>query len=383
MRHIALILPSIALLALLGALGGCTETPTKLAAPVEPSPLDKRSCPAVAITYADPVTIDKPWSGGIKDFCVVATGTDYHLFHITDPATSWTTRAGELTFGHASAGDLSDWSTHERIDLRTGPVGWSPSFTWAPHIIRNDVDGLWYMFYTGVKWDHGTPLSSAEQRVGLAVSADLFTWKRYNEHGEDGLILEGPPHDEYFWSAYDTDEVDLPWEYDCRDPFVFDRGSDHIAQRYVMLNSVRLAPYAQYMAIAYATSDDLVHWQWQNILPVTVGVKAESASLVAYAGQHYLFWTDRDDAPSVRVACSISGVFGEYVPFNAGEALFGLANETVVEAGRTLYLAFDDYYVLHIKQDLMLPEVPSPTAPVRVVDFTECDLDELRPDRDP
>ena len=100
------------------------------------------------------------------------------------------------------------------------------------------------MFYTGVKWEHGAPLSAAQQRVGLAISSDLETWHRYDENGEDGLILDGPPSSQFWWSAYDIEAYDVPWEYDCRDPFVFDRGPEHSPLRYVMLNSVRIAPWA-------------------------------------------------------------------------------------------------------------------------------------------
>ena len=56
-----------------------------------------------------------------------------------------------------------------------------------------------------------------------------------------------------------------------------------------------------------------------------------------------------------------------------GSPMTILQKETVVEDERTLYLAFDDAFALHIKQDLLLPQVPVPGARVRVVDFTRCD----------
>jgi hypothetical protein len=233
------------------------------------------------------------------------------------------------------------------------------------------------MFYTGVKWEEGAPPSAAQQRVGLAVSADLQNWKRWNAGGEDGLILDGPQHAEHPWSAYGIPELELDWEYDCRDPHVFDRGSDHAVERYVMLNSVRLAPYAQVMAIAYATSDDLVHWRWQHLFPVTIGEKAESAALLEHEGDFYLFWTASDHAPGVRVASSTSGIFGEYVRINDWRPLFGLASETLVEADRILYLAFDDTYTLHVKRDLLLPASPTPRSRVRITEFTACDDEAL------
>ena len=377
MQRATIILVPALLITLGGMVGGCEKGADTIGSPAGGILLDKHPCQAIAVTYSDPATIDTSWSGGIKDFGFVRAKGIYHLLHITDPATSWTTRHGERAFGHATSVDLVNWNTHRRINLLTDAAGWSPSFTWAPHVIYNRADGLYYMFYTGVKWADGAPLSYAEQRVGLARSSDLFTWERYDEDGEDGLILDGPDHEELPWSAYGTDGVDLPWEYDCRDPFVFDRGEDHGSMRYLMLNSVRLAPDAQLMAIAYAISGDLVHWHWLYYFPVTAGEMSESPNLLEHNGVFYLFWTDRYDGPAVRVACSTSGIFGDYELINAGDRLFGSANETLAEVGRTLYLAFDNAFVLHIKRDLLLPEVPAPEARVRVTDFTQCDSEYL------
>ncbi|MEZ4388267.1 MAG: hypothetical protein R3D98_11970 [Candidatus Krumholzibacteriia bacterium] len=366
-------------LALAVVMCGCERGATDTTGPDIPPLTDKRPCPIVHLTYADPNTIDPAWSGGIKDFSFIWTGESYHLFHITDPATGWTSRNGELSIGHASTPGLGEWTTHPCIDLLTDAAGWSPSFTWAPHVIKNDADGLYYMFYTGVKWATGAPIDAAEQRIGLARSSDLMTWTPYDVNGEDGLILDGPDHEEFPWSAFDTDGVSLPWEYDCRDPFIFDRGSSVTTDRYVMLASIRLAPDATSMAIAYATSDDLVSWQWQNYFPVTVGWKAESANLVERNGVFYLFWTKRGDADAVKVAFSTTGIFGSYAMTNGGDWLFGIANETLVEPQRTLYLAFDDAFFLHIKADIVFPATPTYSSPVEITEVTGCSSDFPRP----
>jgi len=375
MRRSCLAAVASALIASL--LAGCDRDPAGVTAP---HPFSKRICHDIAVTYSDPNTIDASWSGGIKDFCVIRTDEGYHVFHITDPQTGWTSRQGELTFGHASSPDLRNWTTHSRIDLRTGSTGWSPSFTWAPHVIRNSADGLFYMFYTGVDWPAGAPPSQAVQKVGLARSSDLREWKRYDEEGEDGLILAGPNHENFPWSAYDTDDLELAWEYDCRDPFVFDRGAEYGLLRYVMLNSIRLhpdlaPPWASYMAIAFATSRDLIHWQWRGYFPVTADWVAESASIVQVGAVFYLFWTNRAPGPAVRVAYSTTGIFGDYVLANDGGWLFGAGNETLVEPAQLRYLAFDAAYVLHVKKNILLPEVPSPTVEIEIEEFMACDAD--------
>jgi hypothetical protein len=359
------------------ALSACSDDAAVApAGAVPPAPdADKLPCRPIAVTYEDPRTVDPDWSGGIKDFTLVESKSVYHLFHITDPATAWTSRDGELTLGHATSADLGDWQTQHRIDLRTAPGGWSPTFTWAPHVIRNEKDGRWYMFYTGVSWPEDAPIHEARQRVGLAVSDDLFHWERYDGDGRDGLILDGPDHEQLPWSAYDMDHTDAPWEYDCRDPYVYDRGPGHGDLRYVMLNSVRLAPDAQLMAIALAASGDLLHWEWLYYLPVTVGESAESANLLEHDGNFYLFWTVSYHSPGVKVACSTTGIFGDYQLVNGGYQLFGLGNETFTEGGVTRYLAFDDAYTLHIKRRLALPDAPDPAARLELLDFTACSED--------
>lgn len=360
--------------ALLAALCGCEVGDTTTAPPsASRHEADKRPCPAVAVTYRDPLTSDPEWSGGIKDFSLITADGVHHLFHITDPGRSWLSREGELNFGHATSTNLAGWTTHPRIELRTGEAGWSPSFVWAPHVIQGPDDGRYYMFYTGVRWDEGAPPHDVQQRIGLATSTDLVTWQRYDAQGQDGLILDGPDHEQHPWCAFDTDGLDLPWEYDCRDPFVFDRGPEHERHRYLLLASVRLAPDASQMAIAYAVSSDLVSWQWRDYFPVTVGGQAESANLVAHGDHHYLFWTARGDADAVKVACSTAGVFGPYFATNDDGWLFGIANETHALTDQTLYLAFDDAYVLHLKRDLVLPDAPNGPSRVVIDEFTACD----------
>lgn len=73
------------------------------------------------------------------------------------------------------------------------------------------------------------------------------------------------------------------------------------------------------------------------------------------------------------MACSTSGPFGPYFLTNGADWLFGIANETHATPDQTLYLAFDDAYVLHVKRGLVLPELPTESSPVFIDNFTSCD----------
>ena len=54
------------------------------------------------------------------------------------------------------------------------PGHWDNAKVWAPDI--KEVDGVYYMFYTGVTNQPGA--YAAYQRIGLATSTDLMTWNR-------------------------------------------------------------------------------------------------------------------------------------------------------------------------------------------------------------
>ncbi len=334
---------------------------------------EKRSpCPIATVTYSDPGTFDEPWypgSGGIKDFSLIKVGNTIHLFHITDPGRSWQ-HGGERLFGHATSQNLRSWTTLSRIDsLYTNPElpnSWSESGVWAPHVVEHN--GEYFMFYTGVEFPAATPNSNHFQRIGLAKSTDLNYWERYNFSGENGLILDGPDPIDHPWSEYYSGQG----MHDLRDPFVFDNGSE-----YVMFVSTKANDENGNTAlvIAYATSSNLVDWEWgdhwiRGTWPPP-RQKAESPNLVKYGDNYFLMWTFKSNAMpngAVKIAYS-TNIFGPYTLINNSSPLFGLANETMALEDQTVYAAFDDYYILHFKRDLVLPTIPSSNSTVYIKEF--------------
>jgi hypothetical protein len=124
----------------------------------------------------------------VKDFCLHEVAGEWHLYHIAGtPGVSCGLPGNEVFFGHATTRDFMHWETHEAcffIDVR----GWDHGHVFAPHVITHA--GRHWMFYTGVATDN-------TQRIGLAVSDDLFRWERV---GERPIIRP----EEYGWAFCPT-----------------------------------------------------------------------------------------------------------------------------------------------------------------------------------
>jgi hypothetical protein len=123
----------------------------------------------VRAAYMVPGTPVRP-----KDFAIVkdASGT-FHVFYILNTAGLQNT-ANEVELGHATSPDLYHWTQQPRI-LHTVDWSWDNSHIWAPSIVY--CDSLWWMFFTGTT---RLPYQYEDtQRMGLAVSSDLYDWSRF------------------------------------------------------------------------------------------------------------------------------------------------------------------------------------------------------------
>lgn len=82
-------------------------------------------------------------------------------------------RHRNVTVGHAVSSDLKNWTVV--ADALTpsdspAPDSWT---TWTGSVVQN-VDGLWWMFYTGTSRED----AGERQTVCAATSTDLMTWKK-------------------------------------------------------------------------------------------------------------------------------------------------------------------------------------------------------------
>jgi beta-fructofuranosidase len=115
--------------------------------------------------------LDDLW---VWDSWVADDGDLYHLFFLQAPRAlgDMATRHVHARVGHATSRDLVDWEYHGEC-LGPAETGFDDLAIWTGSVLR--AEGRWWMFYTA--------LSTAghhiyDQRIGSAVSDDLFTWRR-------------------------------------------------------------------------------------------------------------------------------------------------------------------------------------------------------------
>jgi len=211
-----------------------------------------------------------------KDFALIDDAGEYHIFHIRGDGV-WGIGDNETTFGHESSFDLLNWSAHPPLDLRGGSGDWNDRNIWAPHVLRQGSQ--WWMYYAGVSYTEDRAFNL--QRIGLAISDDLFTWTPAATEC-DGVPGAGCLLDcEALWSLWGSGG-----EYtgDCRDPFVLP-----FAGGYVMFLSARRSDYKE--VIARATSPDGLSWSLLDYIPGSEGTKAESPAALLRNGRVELYWT--------------------------------------------------------------------------------------------
>ena len=150
-------------------------------------------------------------------------------------------RHDRARIGHATSPNLSDWEYHGTILPLGEPGAWDDWTQWTGSVIRHR--GTNYLFYTG--------RSKAEpvnvQRIGLATSDDLYTWRK---SPENPLLEASSP-----W--YEAPASDRSVRSDCRDPWII-RHDDQWLMYYTA--SAAGAPRERRGVVGIATSPDLIHW---------------------------------------------------------------------------------------------------------------------------
>ncbi|MER6093247.1 glycosyl hydrolase family 32 [Streptomyces bluensis] len=159
-------------------------------------------------------------------------------------------RHRRASVGHAVSDDLRIWQlSADALVAADGPA-WDDVATWTGSVLRGP-DGRWYMFYTGVS--HAE--NGLVQRIGLALSDDLYTWHR---HGTKPLVEADPAWYERLDTAAPSAEA---WAEEAwRDPWVF---PDPAGEGWHMLVTARVGhgPVGRRGVIGHARSDDLVNWE--------------------------------------------------------------------------------------------------------------------------
>jgi beta-fructofuranosidase len=160
-------------------------------------------------------------------------------------------RAG---IGHAVSTDLRSWRLLSDA-LVAGDSGWDDLAVWTGSTVRGP-DQRWYLFYTGV----GRAERGLVQRVGLAVSDDLTTWRR---HGPDPLVEADPR-----W--YELLDPAAWYELAWRDPWVYPDPDGHGWHMLVTARAKDGPPDGRGV-IGHATSPDLLRWSVRPPLSAPAG----------------------------------------------------------------------------------------------------------------
>ncbi|NLS76678.1 MAG: hypothetical protein GXY76_05380 [Chloroflexi bacterium] len=176
----------------------------------------------------------RPVSGMPADFCVIQGGGRYHFFYIERRLQEGTPffPGNEIYFGHASTADLATWEVHDPV-LLIRPGTWEGAHVWAPFVLRHQ--GRYVMAYTGVN-------RCMSQDIGLAVSDDLFDWKRLDRNPLS-------PAKDRPWAFWREDGI-----ASCRDPHLL--AHDHRVWMTYTANTREGAS-----CVALASSSDLVAWE--------------------------------------------------------------------------------------------------------------------------
>jgi sucrose-6-phosphate hydrolase SacC (GH32 family) len=194
----------------------------------------------------------------VWDSWVADDGERFHLFFLKSPAfeADPVRRHTAATVGHATSADLVAW-TLEPDALLPKQGAWDDLAVWTGSVARED-GGRWLLFYTALSTRPGHGIR--DQRIGLAESEDLRTWRRV---GDRPLVAPDPR-----W--YRTLEDDPAASETWRDPFVFrDPGGDG----WHMLVTARApgAPRLRDGVLGHARSADLRHWELRPPLTAPAG----------------------------------------------------------------------------------------------------------------
>jgi beta-fructofuranosidase len=107
---------------------------------------------------------------GIGDVDVLKVGDTYHLFHLVLP--------NHAFIAHATSKDGLNWTRVKNAVFVGDPGEWDDDMLWTMHVTPDPHQpGRWRMFYTGLCRKE----SGRVQRVGLAVSDDLYNWQKVND----------------------------------------------------------------------------------------------------------------------------------------------------------------------------------------------------------
>ena len=226
----------------------------------------------------------------VWDFWLADDGRTYHIYFLKAPRSLGDPdlRHFNVAIGHAISHDLIRWGEAADILVPATGSAFDDIATWTGSVVRGP-DDTWFMFYTGCT-DSGSGL---KQRIGLATSADLYTWHKHAA----SPVLES---DRRWYEQLGPQGHDEAW----RDPWVF---PDPAGDGWHMLVTARASHGAagQRGVLGHARSRDLVRWQAQPPLsrPDTGFWHLEVPQVEVVAGRPVLMFSCMPEQLSAPAPC--------------------------------------------------------------------------------
>ncbi len=210
----------------------------------------------------------------IWDFWFAQDNQDYHIFYLQadNSLKDQVLRHWNVSIGHAVSQNLVNWEILPDALHPGSSESWDDKTTWTGSIIKHN--DRWYMFYTGSqRADKGLI-----QRIGLATSADLITWKK---HPENPLIEADPQ-----W--YELLNQDFWHDQAWRDPYIYYDDTENIFHAFITARLNIGIPDGRGV-IAHATSPDLIDWTVKEpITPPGEFGHMEVPQILHINGRYYL-----------------------------------------------------------------------------------------------
>ncbi len=253
------------------------------------------------------LALDDKW---VWDFWLAEDRGRHHVFYLQAPRALGDPelRHHQASVGHAQSADLQTWQVLPDALHAGEPGSWDDLAIWTGSVLRHD--GCWYMAYTGVnRAERGLV-----QRIGIATSDDLVTWKRH----DGNPVLEADPR--WYEQLRHGRWRDQSW----RDPFLFLSPAD----AYIHALITARTPYGPADGagvVAHARSRDVL--DWEVLPPVTVPgefAQVEVPQIVhIYGSDVILFSTRAEDHSQVRrerlpAKRAATGTFAFVAPVGTG-----------------------------------------------------------------
>lgn len=238
------------------------------------------------------LSLDDKW---VWDFWLAEDAGCWHIYHLqADKTLPPAERHWHASVGHATSGDLANWTTRGTVLQAGRPGDWDDLAIWTGSVLRHHT-GRWLMAYTGISREDDLVV----ERIGLAWSDDLHAWSKDPSN----------PVSESDRRWYERPGA-TSWQHGWRDPHLFETEAG-----YAMLISARTTgpadPYRR-GAVALATSEDGRVWDAQPPVPGTTGhlAQLEVPHLVEHEGCTHLIVSTNSDGPWPRSDPAADGRIG-------------------------------------------------------------------------